>query len=153
MNSLDRNPAGWHVSQLFPWSYMALIPVWELSVMTHTGSFLLKSTGFNIGNRIAIALMLWKYLSSSGVHWKVWLFCTDPDNGVVYAIIVEAYAYMHKVNPNIFPHFLSFFLCITILSLFAHHSKFFWNFPYFSSHSIHTKSLSLWHGTLDFASI
>ena len=38
---------------------------------------------------------------------------------------VEAYAYMHKVNPNIFPHFLSFYLCITILSLFAHHSDFF----------------------------
>ena len=27
--------------------------------------------------------------------------------------VVEAYAYMHKVNPNIFPHFLSFYLCIT----------------------------------------
>ena len=39
--------------------------------------------------------------------------------------VVEAYAYMHKVNPNIFPHFLSFYLCITILSLFACHSYFF----------------------------
>ena len=38
---------------------------------------------------------------------------------------VEAYAYMHKVNPNIFPYFLSFYLCITILSLFTHHSNFF----------------------------
>ena len=27
------------------------------------------------------------------------------------------YAYMHKVNPNIFPYFLSFYLCITILSV------------------------------------
>ena len=66
---------------------------------------------------------------------------------------VKAYAYMHKVNPNIFPHFLSFYMCITILSLFAHHSNFFWIFPYFSSHSIHFKTLSLWHGTLDFASV
>ena len=28
------------------------IPVREPSVMTHTGSFLLKSTGFNIGDRL-----------------------------------------------------------------------------------------------------
>ena len=68
-------------------------------------------------------------------------------------VSVEAYAYMHKVNPNIFPHFLSFYMCNTILSLFTHHSNFFWIFPYFSSHSIHTKSLLLWHGTLDFASV
>ena len=60
--------------------------------MTHTGSFLLKSTGFNIGNCIAITLMLWNHLSSSGVHWKVWLFCADPDNGVVYAIISGMYS-------------------------------------------------------------
>ena len=52
--------------------------------MTHTGSILLKSTGFNIGDRIAIALMLWKHLSSNGIHWKIQLFCADPDNGVVY---------------------------------------------------------------------
>ena len=54
-----------------PCPYMTLIPVQEPSVMTHTGSFLLKSTGFNIGDRLAIALMLWKHLFSSGVHWKV----------------------------------------------------------------------------------
>ena len=59
--------------------------------MTHTGSFLLKSTSFNIGDRIDIALMLWKHLSSSGVHWKVRLFCADPDNGVVYAIMSGMY--------------------------------------------------------------
>ena len=53
--------------------------------MTHTGSILLKSTGFNIGDRIAIALMLWKHLSSNGIHRKIQLFCADPDNGVVYA--------------------------------------------------------------------
>ena len=70
-----------------------------------------------------------------------------------HGVPVEAYAYMHKVNPNIFPHFLSFYLCITILSLFAHHPNFFWIFPHFSSHSIHTKSLSLWHSILDFASV
>ena len=79
MNFFDRNPAGWHVSQLAPCPYIAPIPIQELSVMTHTGSFLLKSTGFNIGDHIAIALMLWKHLSSSGVHWKVQLFCADPD--------------------------------------------------------------------------
>ena len=42
-----------------------------------------------------------------------------------HEVTVEAYAYMYKVNPNIFPHFLSFYMCITILSLFAHHSNFF----------------------------
>ena len=70
--------------------------------MTHTGSFLLKSTGFNIGYRIAIALMLWKHLSSSGVHWKVWLFCTDPDNGVVYAIISGMYSARYCTTPRNF---------------------------------------------------
>ena len=60
--------------------------------MTYTGSFLLKFTGFNIGDHIVIALMLWKHLSSSGVHWKVQLFCTDPDNGVVYTIISGIYS-------------------------------------------------------------
>ena len=44
---------------------------------------------------------------------------------VVVSTSVEAYAYMHKVNPNIFPHLLSFYMCITILLLFAHHSNFF----------------------------
>ena len=82
-----------------PWPYMALIPIWELSVMTHTGSFLLKSTGFNIGNHIAITLMLWKHLSSSSVHWKVWLFCTDPDYGVVYAVISGMYSARHCISP------------------------------------------------------
>ena len=48
-----------------------------------------------------------------------------PDKDAIHHDIVEAYAYMHKVNPNIFPHFLSFYLCITILSLFTHHSNFF----------------------------
>ena len=43
-------------------------------------------------------------------------------------VVVEAYAYMHKFNPNIFLHFLSFYLCITILSLFAHHSNLFLKF-------------------------
>ena len=33
------------------------------------------------------------------------------------------YAYMHKVNPNIFQYFLSFYFCITFISLFAHCSK------------------------------
>ena len=50
--------AGQHVSQFLPWPYMAPIPIQEPSVMTHTGSFLLKSTGFNIGDCIAITLML-----------------------------------------------------------------------------------------------
>ena len=58
MNFFDRNPAGWHMSQFAPCPYIALIPIWESTVMTHTGSFLLKSTGFNIGDHIAIALML-----------------------------------------------------------------------------------------------
>ena len=58
MNFFDRNPAGQHVSQFAPCLYIAPIPVRELSVMTHTGSFLLKSTGFHIGDRVAIALML-----------------------------------------------------------------------------------------------
>ena len=58
MNFFDRNPAGQHVSQFAPCPYIALIPIWEPSVMTYTGAFLLKSTGFNIANHIAIALML-----------------------------------------------------------------------------------------------
>ena len=87
MNFFDRNPTGQHVSQFVPCPYITPIPIQYLSVMTHTGSFLLKSTGFNIGDHIAIALMLWKHLSSNSVHWKVQLFCADLDNGVVYAII------------------------------------------------------------------
>ena len=58
MNFFDRNPAGQHVSQFVPCPYIAPIPIQEPSVMTHTGSFLLKSTGFNIGDHVAIALML-----------------------------------------------------------------------------------------------
>ena len=87
MNFFDRNPAGEHVSQFVLCPYIAPIPIQEPSVMTHTGSFL-KSTGFNIGDRIAIALMLWKHLSSNSVHWKVQLFCADPDNGVVVKVII-----------------------------------------------------------------
>ena len=60
------------------------------------------------------------------------------------------YAYMHKVNPNIFRYFLQFYSCITFISLFAHRSNFFRNFPYFSCHFIHFKSLSFWHGTVNF---
>ena len=80
-----------NMSQLAPCPYIAPIPVQEPSVMTHTGTFLLKSTGFNIGDCIAITLVLWKHLSSSGVHWKVWLFCADPAYGVVYAIMSGMY--------------------------------------------------------------
>ena len=58
MNFFDRNPAGRHVSQFAPCPYIAPIPVQEPSVMTQFGSFLLKSTGFNIGDCVAIALML-----------------------------------------------------------------------------------------------
>ena len=87
MNFFDRNPAGQHVSQFAPCLYIALIPIQEPSVMTHTGSFLLTSTSFNIGDRTAITLMHWKHLSSNGVHWKVQLFCADPDNRVVYTIM------------------------------------------------------------------
>ena len=92
VNFFDRNPAGRHVSQFAPCPYIALISIQVLSVMTHTGSFLLKSTGFNIGNCLAIALMLWKHLSSNGVHWKVWLFCANPDNRVVYAVMSGMYS-------------------------------------------------------------
>ena len=102
VNFLDRNPAGRHVSQLVPCLYIAPIPVREPSVMTHTGSFLLKSTGFNIDDHIAIALMLWKHLSSSGVHWKVQLFCADPDNGVVYAIMSGMYNARYCTSPRNF---------------------------------------------------
>ena len=89
MNFFDRNPAGQHVSQFAPCLYIAPIPIQEPSVMTHTGSFLLKSTSFNIGDHVAITLMLLKHLSSNSVHWKVQLFCANPDNGVVYAIVVN----------------------------------------------------------------
>ena len=102
MNFFDRNPAGQHVSQLVPCPYIASIPIQEPSVMTHIGSFLLKSTGFNIGDRIAIALMLWKYLSNSGVHWKVWLFWADPDNGVVYTIMSGMYNARYCTSPRNF---------------------------------------------------
>ena len=71
MNFFDRNPTGQHVSQFVPCPYITPIPIQYLSVMTHTGSFLLKSTGFNIGDCIAITLMLWKHVSSNSVHWKV----------------------------------------------------------------------------------
>ena len=74
----------------------------ELSVMTRTGSFLLKSTGFNIGDCIAITLMLWKHLSSRGVHWKVQLFCADPDNGVVYTVIYGMYSARYCPSPRNF---------------------------------------------------
>ena len=60
------------------------------------------------------------------------------------------YAYMHKVNPNIFRYFLRFYSCITFISLFAHRSNFFRIFRYFSCHFIHFKSLSFWHGTVYF---
>ena len=52
------------------------------------------------------------------------------------------YAYMHKVNSNIFRYFFRFYSCITFISLFAHCSNFFRIFPYFSCHFIHFKSLS-----------
>ena len=102
MNFFDRNPAGQHVSQFVPCPYIALIPIQEPSVMTHTGSFLLKSTGFNIGDHIAIALMLWKHLSSNDVHWKVLLFCANPDNGVVYAVISGMYNATYCTSPRNF---------------------------------------------------
>ena len=70
--------------------------------MTHTGSFLLKSTGFNIGDRIAITFMLWKHLSSNGVHWQVQLFCANPDNGVVYAIMSGMYNARYCTSPRNF---------------------------------------------------
>ena len=38
------------------------------------------------------------------------------------------YAYMHKVNPNIFRYFLWFYSCITFISLLAHRSNFFFKF-------------------------
>ena len=60
------------------------------------------------------------------------------------------YAYMHKINPNIFRYFLRFYSCITFISLFAHRSNFFRIFPYFSCHFIHFKSLSFWHSTVNF---
>ena len=102
MNFFDRNPAGRHVSQFMPSPYIAPIPIQELSVMTHTGSFLLKSTGFNIGDHIAIALMFWKHLSSNGVHRKVQLFCANPDNSVVYAIISGMYSARYCTSPRNF---------------------------------------------------
>ena len=60
------------------------------------------------------------------------------------------YAYMHKVNPNIFQYFLWFYSCITFISLFAHHSNFFWISPYFCCCSIHLKKpvISTWHSYL-----
>ena len=70
--------------------------------MTHTGSFLLKSTGFNIGDHVAITLMLWKHLSSRGVHWKVWLFCADPDNSVIYTIMSGMYSAKYCICPRNF---------------------------------------------------
>ena len=108
MNFFDRNPAGRHVSQLAPCPYIAPIPIQELSVMTHTGSFLLKSTGFNIGDCIAIALMLWKHLSSNGVHWEVQLFCADPDNRVVYAVMSGMYSARYCTSPRNFGLHYSF---------------------------------------------
>ena len=41
------------------------------------------------------------------------------------------YAYMHKVNPNIFRYFLWFYSCITFISLFSHRSNFFLIFSLF----------------------
>ena len=78
--------------------------------MTHTGSFLLKSTGFNIGNDIAIP--------SSGVHWKVRLFCADPDSGVVYAVISGIYSARYCTSPRNFWTSLKFW---GILHSLIHH--------------------------------
>ena len=86
-NFLDRNLAGQHCSQLLPWSYTMPTPVLEPSVMTQTGSSLLKSTGFSIGALAASALILSKHLSSRGVYWKALLLWAAPDNGVVYAVM------------------------------------------------------------------
>ena len=102
MNFFERNPAGQNFSHSLPCPYMAPIPIQEQSVMTHTSSFLLKFTNFNRGDCIAIALMLWKHLSSRGVHWKVWLFCADPDNGVVYTTISGMYSTRYCTNPRNF---------------------------------------------------
>ena len=57
-------------------------------------------------------------------------------------------AYMYKVNPNIFWYFLTFHLCITFASLFTYHFYFFRISSYFSHHSIHLKSLSVWHASI-----
>ena len=69
VNFFDRYPAGQHLSQFAPYPYIAPISIRELSVMTHTGSFLLKSTGFNIGDHIAIV---------SGQHYDEATTRDDP---------------------------------------------------------------------------
>ena len=66
-------------------------------------------------------------------------------SSVTVPVIVGAY--MHKVSPNIFFHFLWFYSSITFLSLFAHCDYFSQIFLYFCCCFIHSKSLSFQHGT------
>ena len=54
--------------------------------MTHTGSFLLKSTSFNIGDRIAIALMLW-------IWWQ--LFLTQVPKPPIWS---DWYIFVEELN-------------------------------------------------------
>ena len=63
------------------------------------------------------------------------------------------YAYMHICTKSIQIYFGIFFdFILVLLSFHCSHTipNFFQNFPYFSCHFIHFKSLSFWHGTVNF---
>ena len=64
-------------------SYSALGP----SVITQMNLGLLLSMGFNIGALYASVLILSKHLSNEGIHSNRWPFLTQPNRGVVYALI------------------------------------------------------------------
>ena len=110
MNFFDRKPAGWHVSQLLPWPYMALIPIWEPSVMTHTGSFLLKSTGFNIGDRIyPVEVSTGRFgcfvLTLTMVQYMpLYLACIVPD----IALVQETFGLCYNFRDFSIPWFTTF---------------------------------------------
>ena len=96
------------------------------------------------------------HLPVDRVWTQVWTTCGPYSNTLPHWPLhlllghICLYAYMHKVNPNIFQYFLWFYSCITFISLFAHRSNFVQIFPYFSCHFIHFKSLSFWHSTVNF---
>ena len=63
------------------------------------------------------------------------------------------YTYMHICTKSIQIYFGIFFdFILVLLSFHCSHTVpiFFRNFPYFSCHFIHFKSLSFWHGTVNF---
>ena len=81
MNFLDRNPAGQHVSQFLPWLYMTPIPIWELSVTTHTVRGQPSVSHFSMSFSPPLSLNflpLLLLLPTSLLHSSSCLLCLSP---------------------------------------------------------------------------